>query len=158
MSRILESKVSTRYEERNIGKTSDPILSFTCQMEMQQFAKTQVMKNCLMIPVILSSVTWCEYNVEINKTKLSCKGISYINDRNVNDSVLAYMFGIGFIKSRISRSSHPEVFCKKSVLRNFAKVTAKHLCQSLFFNKVACKFIKKDTLLQVLSCEFFEIF
>ena len=26
---------------------------------------------------------------------------------------------------------------KKSVLRNFAKFTGKHLCQSLFFNKVA---------------------
>ena len=25
---------------------------------------------------------------------------------------------------------------KKSVLRNFAKFTGKHLCQSLFFNKV----------------------
>ena len=35
------------------------------------------------------------------------------------------------------RSSRPEVFCKKSVLRNFAKFTGKHLCQSLFFNKVA---------------------
>ena len=30
----------------------------------------------------------------------------------------------------------PEVFCKKSVLRNFAKFTGKHLCQSLFFNNV----------------------
>ena len=30
-----------------------------------------------------------------------------------------------------------EVFCKKGVLRNFAKFTGKHLCQSLFFNKVA---------------------
>ena len=28
-------------------------------------------------------------------------------------------------------------FCKKVVLRNFAKFTGKHLCQSLFFNKVA---------------------
>ena len=27
------------------------------------------------------------------------------------------------------RTSHPEVFCKKSVLRNFAKFTGKHLCQ-----------------------------
>ena len=35
------------------------------------------------------------------------------------------------------RSSHPEVFCKNGVLRNFAKLTGKHLCQSLFFNKVA---------------------
>ena len=31
----------------------------------------------------------------------------------------------------------PEVFCKKGVLRNFAKFTGKHLCQILFFNKVA---------------------
>ena len=35
------------------------------------------------------------------------------------------------------RSSHWEVFRKKSVLRNFAKFTGKHLCQSLFLNKVA---------------------
>ena len=35
------------------------------------------------------------------------------------------------------RSSRPEVFCKKGVLRSFAKFTGKHLCQSLFFNKVA---------------------
>ena len=30
----------------------------------------------------------------------------------------------------------PEVFYKKGVLRNFAKFTGKHLCQSLFFNKI----------------------
>ena len=30
-----------------------------------------------------------------------------------------------------------EVLCKKGVLRNFAKSTEKHLCQRLFFNKVA---------------------
>ena len=47
------------------------------------------------------------------------------------------------------RSSHPEVFCKKGVLRNFAKFAGKHLCKSPFFNKVAglrpktCIFIKK---------------
>ena len=35
------------------------------------------------------------------------------------------------------RSSRPEVFFKKGVLRNFAKLTGKHLCQSLPFNKVA---------------------
>ena len=37
----------------------------------------------------------------------------------------------------MSRSSRPEVFCRKSVLRNFAKFTGKHLPQSLFNNKVA---------------------
>ena len=35
------------------------------------------------------------------------------------------------------RSSRLEVFCKKVVLWNFAKFTGKHLCQTLFFNKVA---------------------
>ena len=41
----------------------------------------------------------------------------------------------------------PEVFFKKGVLKNFANFTGKHLCWSLFFNKVAdlrvCNFIKK---------------
>ena len=37
----------------------------------------------------------------------------------------------------INRSSRPEVFCKKGVIRNFSKSTGKHLCQSLLFNKVA---------------------
>ena len=32
------------------------------------------------------------------------------------------------------RSNHPQVFCKKGVLKNIAKFTGKHLCQSLFFN------------------------
>ena len=51
-----------------------------------------------------------------------------------------------------SRNSRPEVFCEKGVLRNFAQFRGKHLCESLFFNKVAgraCNFIKKETLAQV---------
>ena len=44
---------------------------------------------------------------------------------------------VWFISHNLYRSSHPEVFCKKGVLRNFAKFTGKHLCQSLSFNKVA---------------------
>ena len=61
------------------------------------------------------------------------------------------------------RGSRPEVFCRIGVLRNFAKFTGKHLCQSLFFNKVtglrplACNFIKKEALAQVFSCEFCKI-
>ena len=64
------------------------------------------------------------------------------------------------LKREIFRSSRPEVFCEKDVLRNFAKFTGKHLCQSLFFNKVAggaSKFIKKGTLAHVFSSEFCEI-
>ena len=44
------------------------------------------------------------------------------------------------------RSSRLEVFCKKGVLGNFAKFTGKHLCQRLFFNKVAG--LKPATLLK----------
>ena len=40
-------------------------------------------------------------------------------------------------EAAMNRSSRPEVFCKKGVLRNFTKFTGKHLCQSVFFNKVA---------------------
>ena len=35
---------------------------------------------------------------------------------------------------------------KKGVLKNFAKLTGKHLCQSFFFNKVAL--LKPATLLK----------
>ena len=42
---------------------------------------------------------------------------------------------------------------KKGVLRNYTKITGKHLCQSPFL----INFIKKETLAQVFSCEFFEI-
>ena len=44
--------------------------------------------------------------------------------------------GILFIQNT-TRSSRPEVFCKKGGLKNFAKFTRKHLCHSPFFNKVA---------------------
>ena len=49
----------------------------------------------------------------------------------------------------IDKSSHHRWSMKKGVLRNFAKFTGKHLCQSLFF--------KKETLAQVFSCTFCEI-
>ena len=50
---------------------------------------------------------------------------------------------------------------EKGVLINFTKFTGKHLCQSLFFNKVAglrpAFLFKKETLEQVFSCQFCEI-
>ena len=43
----------------------------------------------------------------------------------------------------LARRSPPEVFCKKRVLKNFAKFTEKHLCQSHFLNKVSALLKKK---------------
>ena len=40
------------------------------------------------------------------------------------------------LKSHTEKKQPSKVFCKKGVLRKFAKFTGKHLCQSLFFNKV----------------------
>ena len=58
------------------------------------------------------------------------------------------------------KSSRPEVFCKKVVLRNFAKFTGKHRCRNPFFNKGprSATFLTKDTPIQLRSCEFCEIF
>ena len=47
-----------------------------------------------------------------------------------------YKYSLGN-HSIIYRGNRLEVFCRKGVHRNFAKLTGKQLCQSLFFNKVA---------------------
>ena len=61
------------------------------------------------------------------------------------------------------RSSHRRCSVRKGVLRNFVKFTGKHLCQSLFFDKVVG--LRPATLLKKrlwhrcfpVSCEFYEI-
>ena len=54
-----------------------------------------------------------------------------------NSEMLHFSWLRQFRSSRTNvRSSRLEVFCKKSVLRNSAKFTRKHLGQNLFVNKV----------------------
>ena len=48
-----------------------------------------------------------------------------------------YKMGISVTLFGEFTSSRREVFCKNGVLKNIAKFTGKHLCQRLFFNKVA---------------------
>ena len=57
------------------------------------------------------------------------------------------------------RSSHPEVFYKISVLKNFAKFTGKNPVSLFQWNCKFefCKFILTETSVQVFSCEFCEI-
>ena len=58
------------------------------------------------------------------------------------------------------RSSHPEVFCKKGVLKNFVKSPSKHLLLCLFLIKLQASGLQlylKKTQAQVFSCEFCEI-
>ena len=64
-------------------------------------------------------------------------------------------------KNTLNRSSR-QVVCKKSVLKNFTKLTGKHLCLGrvsfLIKRPEVCNCIKKDNLTQLFSCEFYEIF
>ena len=41
------------------------------------------------------------------------------------------------IRKYITRGNHQKCSIKKGVIRNFVKFTGKHMCQSIFFNKVA---------------------
>ena len=50
----------------------------------------------------------------------------------------------------INRSSRPDISCKRSIIKTFAKFTGKHLCWSLFLNIVAVNFIKQETTTQLL--------
>ena len=43
-----------------------------------------------------------------------------------------YYLSLGYFQKQSSG-----VFCEKGVLKNYAKFTGKHMCHSLFFNKVA---------------------
>ena len=62
--------------------------------------------------------------------------------------------------SQLTSRSSCQAFLKIGVLENFSKLTRKHLCRSLLFIQVAspCNFTQKETLTQVFSCEFWEIF
>ena len=67
--------------------------------------------------------------------------------------------GLTVCSNRIRRSSRPDVFCRKDILRNFAKFTTLFARVS-FFNRVAgaaCTFFKKGTLAQLFFCEFCKI-
>ena len=92
--------------------------------------------------------------IELNeKSKITCALVTVPFDIKTYD-----LFSTS--QHDITRSSHPEIFFRKGVLINFAKFTGKHLRQSLFFNQVDLRFatlLKKKTLIQVFSCNFYEI-
>ena len=71
-------------------------------------------------------------------------------------TLIQYQLTKALVVVNWNRSSRREVFCKKGVLRNFAKFTKTPVPESLY-NKVACNFIKKETLVQLFSCEFCKI-
>ena len=101
-----------------------------------------LIKSFIITPVI--------YNINLKKMRRD-KGLNY---ENLIGCLNPFQMVLRWNEMLLNyRSSRQEVFYKKSVLRNFAKFTGKHLCQS----PDAYNFIKRETLAQVLSCEFCEI-
>ena len=90
-----------------------------------------------------NSKTWQPIRCLVYSLRLHCWLIaeSFLVCQLKNGGVLG-------LKAAPDKSSRPEVFCKKGVLRNFSLFTEKHLCQRLFF---------KESLAQVFSCEFCKI-
>ena len=77
------------------------------------------------------------------------KLLQYFSNRVLGDLMLPAKECCSCYLIWYCRRGHRSCSIEKGVLRNFAKFTAKHLCQSLFFNKVA--------LVQVFCCGFCEI-
>ena len=75
--------------------------------------------------------------------RILCRMNSKIKLKTTNKEILASLF----------RRSHQICSLRKVALRDFAKFTGKHLCQSVFFNKV--NFIKKETLTKLLRATSF---
>ena len=73
--------------------------------------------------------------------------ISFRAKRNIFNSVSGQSLTTVYMKYTELKNSRQEVFCKKEVLRNFAKFTGKHLCQSglLYFAKYfACEIFLRN--------------
>ena len=78
-----------------------------------------------------------------NFTLFFCRNLSNVPTQKENVEIILTHF-------QSTRRSHRNCFIRKVILRNFAKITGKHLCHSLFLNKVAGAYqfceISKNTL------------
>ena len=72
------------------------------------------------------AITW--HNVKLHVIVIPIFNVVLISDKDENTINNGKHFVLFYF-----RSSRPEVFCEKGVLRNFAKFTGKYLYQSLFF-------------------------
>ena len=80
--------------------------------------------------------------------ELRCYKLKLLKCKVSNQNIVPLIFLTFSFKSSwhiiaIPRSSRLEVFCKKVVLKHFAKFRGKHRCQSPFFWKIAGRLLQK---------------
>ena len=97
---------------------------FTCQFSIFTFKIT-----CILQEVLKKVKT---FSLRQNKTFSKIRPFLQLSELQGSGAILMLIF----IKT-LSRSSHQMCSLRKGALRNFTTFTGKHLCQSLFFNKVA---------------------
>ena len=86
-------------------------------------------------PLLPTSVLQCPFGINAflrPSAPLTCNLWIYVILATVQE--YGNSAGVKIIANWIPRSSHRRCSINKGVLRNFAKFTGKHLCQSLFFN------------------------
>ena len=110
-----------------------------------KFLRTPILKSIceqlLLLIVIFAQENnhiqcWHELPEPKLHKKLTCVMLVHSPQKTFHRTII-----YNFVWIYLSRSSRPDVFCKKGDLKNVAKLTGKHLCQSIFFNKVGglCK-------------------
>ena len=79
------------------------------------------------------------YIILRNSLVNTCAGVSFLIKKFKLMKILKKNSGkllLGVVLSIKVQKQPPELFCKKGVPKYFAKFTGKHLCHSLFFNKL----------------------
>ena len=115
-------------------------------VNIEKFLKTSILKNiCKWLLLLQSSyhrkITICNI-VLISSVRAKIAQETYLcNVQTTFHGEIIYNFAWIYL----GRSNHPDVFCKKSVLRIITTLTGKHLYQSIFFNKVAGLCKKRDS-------------
>ena len=98
---------------------------------LQLFFLKLILEEVFYLPVFLLVYLFCEMDVVF----FSPKGWKLLVQRLLSIDALVLHPSV-LPKYTKFRSSRPDVFCRKGVLRNFGKFTGKHLCQSLFIESL----------------------
>ena len=81
---------------------------------------------------------WKKSATKGNSKAAGCMAAHLLKTTSLHVLLRSFTNNLSFLYTLLKfQKQPPEVLCEKFVLRNFAKFIGKHLCQRLFFNKVA---------------------